>query len=133
MRAAYAVALAVIAGVLFAFVDLLDTLTPWNFTVASWLYYTGLNGIALLLTLLLVYAVTKVFTARTVLLAASAFFAIQSLWNIVYAVFAVETHTLSFPLNLGLGMYAGYNQYYIGLLVQLLFSFIAYVIYRASG
>jgi hypothetical protein len=132
MRAAAAIALGFVAGMLIAFVDLRSALLQYSYEIAQVLYYTGLDGLTLLVAFLLSIGHARS-AVRSLLLFVSAFFAIQSLWNMVYAIIAYYTGTLHFPLDLGLGQFVNVDQYYIGILVQLFISFVFYLFYRLTS
>ena len=89
------------------------------------------DGFTLLASFLLAYSSLRKWW-RSVLLFISVFFAMQSLWNMVYAIIAYYTGTLRFPLDLGLGNFVNVEQYFIGILVQLLISFLFYIVYRLT-
>ena len=132
MRAAKTILIALAVGICLAGIDLLSALTRYNYFFAQILYYASLDILTLIVSALLVYT-TGVRGIRSIVLFISVFFAMQSLWNMVYAIMAYYTGTLRFPLNLGLGNFVNVEQYFIGILVQLFLSFLFYIIYRVTS
>lgn len=131
MRAAYAVIIAIFIGVCIAFVDLRGALLGYSHEIAQVLYYVGLDGLTIFASFLLAYSTRRKWWLNA-LLFVSVFFAMQSLWNMVYAIIAYYTGTLRFPLDLGLGQFVNAEQYFIGILVQLFLALLFYLAYRVS-
>lgn len=132
MRAAYAILLGFLSGMLIAFVDLHSAMRSYSRELEQILYYTGLDGLTLVVSFLLAYSPARKWWLNLILFV-GVFFAVQSLWNMIYAIIAYYTGTLHFPLNLGFGNLVNPEEYFIGILVQLLISFIAYVLYRLTA
>ena len=131
MRPAHAIPVAFLIGACIAFVDLRGALLHYSHDMAQWLYYTGLEGLTLQASFLLACGEKRAWW-RNLLLFGSVFLAMQSLWNMVYAMIAFYTGTLAFPLDLGLGNFVNEGQYFIGIMVQMLVSIVLYLAYRLA-
>lgn len=108
----------IIFGLLFSLIDALSMLIQYNHFIAKILYYIGIDGSVLFISIII--------GKNDILKIIASWITITAFWNLLYYGLYIFTGHYGQPIDLGLGQLVSFSYYQTLVFIQLIGSFIAW-------